>query len=156
VLQDVFLLQGTVRDNIALGAAHADDAAVLRAARIAGVEDFVSRHPSGFDLNVGERGEALSGGQRQAVAVARALLLDPPILVLDEPTSAMDNGAEGRLKARLGEVLDGRTLVLVTHRASLLSLVDRLIVLDGGVVVTDGPKDQVLKALASGQVRGQA
>jgi ATP-binding cassette subfamily C protein LapB len=155
VLQDVFLFQGTLRDNIVLGAPYADDAAVLRAAQIAGVDDFAGRHPLGFDLNVGERGEALSGGQRQSVAVARAMLLDPPILVLDEPTSAMDNGAEGRFKARLGEGLEGRTLILVTHRASLLTLVDRLIVLDGGAVVADGPKDQVLRALAAGQIRGQ-
>ena len=102
VLQDVFLFHGTVRDNITLGAPFADDRAVLRAAQIAGVEDFVARHPLGFDMNVGERGESLSGGQRQAVAVARALLLDPPILVLDEPTSAMDNGAENRVQAAPG------------------------------------------------------
>jgi ATP-binding cassette subfamily C protein LapB len=155
VLQDVFLFHGSVRDNITLGAPFADDQAVLRAARVAGVEDFVARHPAGFDLNVGERGESLSGGQRQAVAVARALLLDPPILVLDEPTSAMDNGAENRFKHRLGETLDGKTLILVTHRASVLSLVERLIVLDGGRVVADGPKDDVLKALAAGRIRAQ-
>ena len=156
VLQDVFLFHGTVRDNITLGAAFADDRAVLRAARIAGVEDFVARHPQGFDLNVGERGESLSGGQRQAIAIARALLLDPPVLVLDEPTSAMDNGAESRFKQRLGEVLAGRSLMLVTHRASVLSLVERLIVLDAGKVVADGPRDDVLKALAAGRIRAQA
>jgi ATP-binding cassette subfamily C protein LapB len=155
VLQDVFLFHGTVRDNITLGAPFADDQAVLRAAQVAGVEDFVSRHPLGFDLNVGERGESLSGGQRQAVAVARALLLEPPILVLDEPTSAMDNGAESRFKQRLGEILAGKTLLLVTHRASVLSLVERLIVLDAGRVVADGPKDEVLKALAAGRIRAQ-
>jgi ATP-binding cassette, subfamily C, bacterial LapB len=156
VLQDVFLFHGTVRDNITLGAAFADDQAVLRAAQVAGVEDFVSRHPQGFDLSVGERGESLSGGQRQAVAVARALLLEPPILVLDEPTSAMDNGAESRFKQRLGEILAGKTLLLVTHRASVLSLVERLIVLDAGRVVADGPKDEVLKALAAGRIRAQS
>jgi ATP-binding cassette subfamily C protein LapB len=155
VLQDVYLFHGTIRDNIALGAPFADDQAVLRAARIAGVDDFVARHPLGFDLNVGERGERLSGGQRQAVAVARALLLDPPMLVLDEPSSAMDNGAEGRLKQRLEQILPGKTLLLVTHRASLLSLVDRLIVLDGGRVVADGPRHDVLKALAAGRIRAQ-
>jgi ATP-binding cassette, subfamily C, bacterial LapB len=155
VLQDVFLFHGTIRDNIALGAPVADDQAVLRAARIAGVEDFVARHPLGFDLNVGERGERLSGGQRQAVAVARALLLDPPVLVLDEPSSAMDHGAEGRLKQRLEEILPGKTLILATHRASLLSLVERLIVLDGGRVVADGPRHDVLKSLAAGRIRAQ-
>ena len=113
---------------------------MLRAARIAGVEEFAARHPMGYDLVVGERGEALSGGQRQAVAIARALLLEPPILVLDEPTSFMDNAAESRFKARLAAELDGRTLVLITHRISLLTLVDRLIVLDAGRVVADGPR----------------
>jgi ATP-binding cassette, subfamily C, bacterial LapB len=155
VLQDVLLFRGTIRDNIALGAPFADDRAVLRAAEIAGVADFIARHPQGFDLDVGERGERLSGGQRQAVAVARALLLDAPILVLDEPTSAMDNDAENRLKQRLGETLAGKTLVLVTHRASLLSLVERLIVLDGGRLLADGPRDEVLKALADGRIRAQ-
>ena len=155
VLQDVYLFHGTIRDNIALGAPFADDQAVLRAARIAGVDDFVARHPLGFDLNVGERGERLSGGQRQAVAVARALLLDPPMLVLDEPSSAMDNGAEGRLKQRLEQILPGKTLLLVTQRASFLSMVDRLIVLDGGRVVADGARHDVLKALAAGQIRAQ-
>jgi ATP-binding cassette subfamily C protein LapB len=154
VPQDVFLFQGSVRENITMGASFADDAAVLRAAEISGVEDFVSRHPLGYDMPVGERGELLSGGQRQAIALARALLLDPPILILDEPTSAMDNGAESRFKTRLGEELAGRTLLLVTHRASLLGLVDRLIVLDGGRLVADGPRDQVLKALAAGQIKG--
>jgi ATP-binding cassette subfamily C protein LapB len=155
VLQDVYLFHGTIRDNITLGAPFADDQAVLRAARLSGVEDFAARDPQGFDRLVGERGEGLSGGQRQAIAVARALLLDPPILLLDEPTSAMDNGAENRLKQRLAQVIAGRTLVLVTHRASLLSLVNRLVVLDGGRVVADGPKDDVLKALAAGQIRAQ-
>jgi ATP-binding cassette subfamily C protein LapB len=155
VLQDVLLFRGTIRDNIALGAPFADDRAVLRAAEIAGVEDFVARHPQGFDLDVGERGERLSGGQRQAVAVARALLLDPPILVLDEPTSAMDNDAENRFKQRLGDILEGKTLLLVTHRVSLLALVDRLLVLDGGRLLADGPKDEVLQALADGRIRSQ-
>jgi ATP-binding cassette subfamily C protein LapB len=153
VLQDVFLFHGTIRDNITLGAPFADDAAVLRAAALAGVEDFAARHPQGFDRLVGERGESLSGGQRQAVALARALLLDPPILVLDEPSSAMDNGAESRLKQRLARALKGRTLLLVTHRASMLSLVDRLLLLDGGRVVADGPKGQVTKGLSAGEFR---
>ncbi len=155
VPQDIMLFTGSLRDNITMGAAEADDATMLRAAEIAGVEDFAAKHPMGYDRPVGERGQALSGGQRQAVAIARAMIGEPPILVLDEPTSAMDNAGEGGLKARLTSVLEGRTLLLVTHRASLLSLVDRLIVLDAGKVVADGPKDQVLKALAAGQIRGE-
>lgn len=156
LLQDVVLFDGTLRDNITLGTAHADDDLVLQAARLAGVEGFAKRHPLGFDAYVGERGSNLSGGQRQSVALARALLRDPPILLLDEPTSAMDNAAENRLKQQFGTVLAQKTLLLVTHRTSLLSVVDRLIVMDGGRLVADGPKNDVLSALASGQIRGAA
>lgn len=156
MLQDVVLFDGTLRDNITLGAAYADDDMVLRAAELAGVDGFAHRHPRGFDAYVGERGALLSGGQRQAVSLARAFLQDPPILLLDEPTSAMDNSAENRLKQQLASVLARKTLLLVTHRTSLLSLVTRLIVMDGGRVVADGQKDEVLKALASGQIRGAA
>jgi ATP-binding cassette, subfamily C, bacterial LapB len=153
VPQDVYLFFGTVKENIALGAPYADDSAILRAARISAVDEFISKHPLGLDLPVGERGLSLSGGQRQAIAVARALLLDPPILLLDEPTSAMDNTTEGRFKARLGTVLTNKTLILVTHRGSLLTLVDRLIVMDGGRIVADGPKEIVMEALASGRIQ---
>jgi ATP-binding cassette subfamily C protein LapB len=148
VPQDVVLFNGSVRENIVLGVPSADDAAVLRASEVAGVTDFINRLPNGFDLRVGERGEALSGGQRQAIAIARALLLSPPVLVLDEPSSAMDNRSEELFKARLAAQLKGRTLLLITHRPSLLTLVNRLIVLDQGRIVADGPKDQVLAALA--------
>ncbi len=153
VPQDIYLFHGSVRDNISIGAPHTEDRTVLRAAQIAGVDEFVSRHPQGFDLQVGERGQNLSGGQRQSVAVARALLTDPPILILDEPTSAMDSTSEARFKARLEGTLGKSTLLLITHRRSLLSLVDRLIVIDGGKVVADGPKDKVLDALAAGRVQ---
>ena len=154
VPQDVFLFFGSVRENIAMGAPHADDAAILRAARIAGVDSFVARHPQGFDLQVGERGEALSGGQRQSIAIARALVRDPNIVILDEPTSAMDKGSEDWLIARLREILEGKTLVLVTQRLSLLTLVERVIVMDSGKIVADGPRDKVLETLAKGQIRG--
>lgn len=156
VMQDITLFQGTLRDNITLGAGHIDDNSVLEAARLAGVDAFAARHPHGYDVEVGERGARLSGGQRQAVAIARALLQDPPILLFDEPTSAMDNSAENRLKRQLEAILPGKTLILVTHRTSLLTLVDRLVVMDGGKVVADGPKEDVLSALAAGQVRGTA
>ncbi|RED49178.1 ATP-binding cassette subfamily C protein LapB [Aestuariispira insulae] len=153
VPQDSYLFFGSVKENIALGMPYADDAAILRASRIAGVDEFASKHPMGLDMPVGERGANLSGGQRQAVAVARALLADPPILLFDEPTSSMDNTSESRFKARLGTILTGKTLIMVTHRGSLLSLVDRLIVMDGGRVVADGPKDAVMEALASGRIQ---
>jgi ATP-binding cassette subfamily C protein LapB len=153
VPQDSFLFYGTVRDNIVFGMPHAEDRAVLRAAAIAGVTDFVNKHPSGFDMQVGERGDRLSGGQRQSIAVARALLRDPPILVMDEPSNAMDNTTEEIFKARLKESLDNKTLILVTHRASLLSLVDRVIVMDSSRIIADGAKDDVLAALKQGNIR---
>jgi ATP-binding cassette subfamily C protein LapB len=151
--QDTNLFFGSIRDNIALGKPFADDAAILKAAQVAGVTEFVNRHPSGFDMPVGERGEGLSGGQRQSVAVARALLLDPAVLVLDEPTNAMDNSTEEQFKHNLSGQLDGKTLLLVTHKASLLSLVDRVIVLDQGAVVADGPREQILAALKKGHIK---
>lgn len=155
VPQDVTLFFGSLRDNIALAAPQADDETVLRAAELAGVMSFVSRHPAGLEQQIGERGEGLSGGQRQAVAIARGLLLEPPVLIMDEPTNAMDNSSEEQFKNRLLPLLDGRTLLLVTHRASLLSLVGRVIVMDGGRIVADGPKDQVLEALRGGRLTGR-
>jgi ATP-binding cassette subfamily C protein LapB len=146
------LFRGSVRDNIALHASYVDDASVVRAAEIAGVTEFVNRSTKGFELQVGERGEALSGGQRQAIAIARAELLAPPLLLLDEPTSAMDSRSEEQFKKRLAMRLTGRTLILVSHRASLLSLVNRLIVVDQGKVVADGPKEQVLANLSGGRL----
>ena len=152
VPQDIVLFYGTVRDNIVLGAPRSEDAAVLRAAEQAGIREFIDRHPLGFSMPVGERGEGLSGGQRQAIAVARAYLEQPPVLLLDEPSNAMDNRSEEIFKERLARDLAGRTLLLITHRASLLSLVDRIIVLEAGSVAADGPRDQVLAALAGGRI----
>lgn len=151
--QNIVLFAGSVRDNLLLGAPGADDAALLRAAALAGLTDIVNHHPRGFDMPVGERGEALSGGQRQTVALARALVTDPPILVLDEPTHAMDHSAEERLKARLQTELAGKTIIIITHRESLLSAVNTLVVMDGGRVVATGPKELVLQAIADGKVR---
>lgn len=152
VAQDIQLLSGTLRDNLISGARYVDDEMVLQAAELAGVHEFASLHPQGYELQVGERGQNLSGGQRQNVALARALLLDPPILLLDEPTSAMDNTGEERLKQRLHGVIEKKTVILVTHRASLLSLVDRLVVIDRGQIVADGPKVAVMEALKKGQI----
>jgi len=151
--QNIALFAGSVRDNLLVGAPGADDAAILRAAAISGLMDIVNRHPKGFDLPVGERGEALSGGQRQTVALARALITNPPILVLDEPTHAMDHTAEERLKTQIQSELAGKTILIVTHRESLLSVVNTLVVMDAGKVVAVGPKDLVLQAIAEGKVR---
>jgi ATP-binding cassette subfamily C protein LapB len=152
VAQDIQLLAGTLRDNLVSGARYVEDEMVLQAAELAGVHEFARLHPQGYELQVGERGQNLSGGQRQNVALARALLLNPPILLLDEPTSAMDNTGEERLKQRLAVVVENKTVVLVTHRASLLSLVDRLIVIDRGQILADGPKAAVMEALKKGQI----
>lgn len=152
VPQDIQLLSGTLRDNLVSGARYVEDEMVLQAAELAGVHEFARLHPKGYELQVGERGQNLSGGQRQNVALARALLLNPPILLLDEPTSAMDNTGEERLKQRLQSVIENKTVILVTHRASLLSLVDRLIVIDRGQILADGPKAVVMEALKKGQI----
>jgi ATP-binding cassette subfamily C protein LapB len=152
VSQDVSLFYGTLKENIALGAPFADDQDILDAAEIAGVAEFANRHPSGFDMPIGERGESLSGGQRQAVGIARAVLNDSPILLLDEPSSAMDHQSEDQLKTRLRNFSKGKTVILVTHRTSLLDLVDRLIVIDSGQIMADGSKSQVVEALQNGRI----
>ncbi|MNG01803.1 Heterocyst differentiation ATP-binding protein HepA [compost metagenome] len=129
---------------------------MLEVAELTGVTELARQHPHGFDRPVGERGQLLSGGQRQAVLLARALLLDPPIMVLDEPTSAMDNSSEDILRQKLHPWVKGKTLLLVTHRTSMLSLVDRLVVLDNGRIVADGPKEAVIDALRKGRVGSAA
>ncbi|MFW5443691.1 MAG: type I secretion system permease/ATPase [Methylococcaceae bacterium] len=153
VPQDISLMFGSVKDNITLGSRFADDTSILRAAEITGITNFVNKHPLGFDLPVGERGSSLSGGQRQSIAVARALLLSPPIYIMDEPTNSMDNSTEEAFKQRFSSQLTTQTLILVTHKSSLLALVDRLIVMDGSKIVADGPKTKVLEALKQGQIK---
>ena len=152
VPQDIVLFQGTVRDNITMGVDDIDDQSVIHAAEMSGVDEFVKKHPSGFDMRVEEFGRGLSGGQRHSVAMARALLLDPPVLVFDEPTSNMDNRSEIRLKGYLAKTVKEKTVVLITHRASLLDMVTRLIVMDNGSIIADGPKDFVLEAMRKGQL----
>ncbi|RUR50748.1 type I secretion system permease/ATPase [Vreelandella populi] len=154
VPQDVSLFAGSLRENIVAGGGsdRVDDDELLRALQIAGLESLVNGHPRGIDLQVGERGQALSGGQKQSVAIARALVQDPSILLLDEPTSSMDNASEEAFKANLTKMAEGKTVLVVTHRTSLLSLVDRIIVMDAGKVVADGPRDTVVEALRNGQI----
>lgn len=152
VPQELFLFRGTIRENITIAAPSANDLDVLEVARAVGLHDFITQHPAGYDLQVGERGDGLSGGQRQAVALARALLKGPNLLILDEPTSSMDTRSEEQVVANLERLLQDRTILLITHRLSLLKLVDRLIVLDKGRVVADGPREEVLARLSSGRV----
>jgi ATP-binding cassette, subfamily C, bacterial LapB len=152
VSQDVLLFHGSLRDNICFGLPYADDGAVVAAAEVSGLHDFINRHPRGFDMAVGERGESLSGGQRQAVGIARAVLHDAPLLMLDEPSSAMDFSTETHVAQRLAAFAQGKTVLLVTHRTSLLSLVERVIVIDNGRVVADGPRERIMHALQSGRI----
>jgi ATP-binding cassette subfamily C protein LapB len=151
VSQDVQLFSGTVRENITLGAPLATDEEIRRAAELGGLLSFLDQHPEGFDLQVGERGTLLSGGQRQAVALARALINEAPLLLLDEPTSGMDSTAELGFKQHLEQFCQDKTLVLITHKTNMLTLVDRLIVINDGEVAADGSRDEVLKALAGGR-----
>jgi len=148
VPQDILLFDGTIRDNIVIGNPQVDDQSVLDAATVAGLTEFINQHPNGFDLVVGERGARLSGGQRQAIAIARILLHDPSIMLLDEPTNAMDNTTENNFITHIKPIIQDKTLILITHKSSMLSLVDRLIVINDGKIVSDGPKEDVIRALA--------
>lgn len=147
VLQDPSLLTGTVRENIALGRPEVDMEEVLRACKVSGAHDFLGRMANGYDLRLADRGDSLSGGQRQSIAIARALAGKPPVLVFDEPTSAMDNATEYEMIVRLEQEIKGRTFILITHRPALLRLVNRVAVIENGRVAVDGPRDAVLKEL---------
>ena len=152
VQQDTNLFFGSMRDNITISTPHAEDSQVLQAAKIAGIDEFVNMHPKGFDMSVGERGETLSGGQRQGVGIARAMINNPAIILLDEPTSAMDHSGEELVKKHLIEASEGKTLMVITHRSSLFDLVKRIIVIDTGKIVADGNKEQVIEALRTGKI----
>ncbi len=156
VQQSPQLFFGSVRENITMGHEMAPERAVLRAAEMAGVMEFLRESQAGLDTQVGERGDALSGGQRQAVAVARALLYDPSVLILDEPTASMDPASENRLRKRLHVLTQDRTTILITHKGAMLSLVDKLILIDRGRVVAYGPKDDVIAKLQARQFGTQA
>jgi ATP-binding cassette subfamily C protein LapB len=146
--QDPVLVTGSLKENIALGHPDASDEEILAAARLAGVDEFVRRHPDGYSMRLGERGRGLSEGQKQSVGLAQVLLNQTKAILLDEPSSAFDMDAEMRLVRALATSLADRTLVVVTHRPAFLQLVSRVIVLDEGCVVLDGPRDEVLRRLS--------
>ncbi len=150
--QDITLFYGSLRENIVLAHPFADDEDVVRAAKLANLGDFVNVHPQGFDMLVGERGDSLSGGQRKAVGIARAVIHNPPILILDEPTGSMDHTTESHVKDELAQFTKDRTLFVVTHRTSLLDMIHRIIVVEAGQIVANGPKDSVVEALRSGRI----
>lgn len=154
-MQETVLLSGTVRDNIVLGREHVDDDEMLRAATLSGTHGFMQHVTNGYDRRLADRGEGLSGGQRQSIALARALAGRPQVLLLDEPSSQMDAQTEQQVLGRLQEELKGRTLLVVTHRPPFLKLVDRIILLDRGKVIADGPRDEVMKMLQKQQGGGE-
>lgn len=147
VQQSPQLFQATIRENITMGDEMVPDRNVVKAAEVAGVMDFLRETPSGLDSFAGERGEALSGGQRQAVAVARAILYDPQILIMDEPTSSMDPMSENRLMKRLHNITRDKTLILITHKGPMLSMVDKIMLLERGSIVDFGIKERIIENL---------
>ncbi len=150
VPQDIHLFRGTIKENILGGAKFANDEAMIRASIVSGTDEFVRLHPRGYEMEVAERGLGLSGGQRQSVGIARALIGDNKILLFDEPSNAMDSTSEANLIRNLSTVIEGKTMLLVTQKLSILSITKRLIVMHNGVVVQDGARDEVLKALGGG------
>lgn len=147
VSQDINLFKGTVKDNVLYKAPYVSDEELLYVSSISGVDTIVNEHPQGFDMPINEQGYGLSGGQKQSIAVARALVLNPSILLLDEPTNSMDNQTEGNFKLKLKTVLQEKTMILVTHKHHLLDLVDKLIVLEKGKILFQGEKNLVLHKL---------
>ncbi|BDR15415.1 type I secretion system permease/ATPase [Vibrio sp. STUT-A11] len=153
VPQDPTLFFGSIRDNITFGRPLTDDRDVMDAANRAGVTAFTQSDPAGLERQVGEGGAMLSGGQRQAVTIARALLGHPPVLLMDEPTSAMDNRSEMHIKHQLAQLKENETLIFITHKTAMLDIVERVIVMEKGSIIADGPKAQILNDLKQGKVR---
>ena len=154
VLQDTDLFFGKIRDNIALGKPNATDEEIIAAARLAGVENFIAGHPLGYDMPIAEGGRSLSGGQKQAIGLARCLIRQPKALFLDEPTAHFDVRSEADFLERLKEIAaDNMTIVISTHRLSLLSFVDRILLFERGRLVADGPRDKVIAMLRGAPTR---
>jgi ATP-binding cassette subfamily B protein len=146
VSQDVFLFDGTVRENVAYGSFAVGDEAVVAATRAAEADEFVRELPQGYETPVGERGQKLSGGQRQRLSLARAVVKDPPILVLDEATSAVDNETEAAIQRSLARIARGRTTIVIAHRLSTIRHADRIHVLDAGRIVESGTHEELVTA----------
>ena len=145
VLQEPFLFFGTIAENLAYGKPDATREEIIAAARAAHAHEFILRLPQGYDSMVGERGQGLSGGERQRISIARALLIDPKILILDEATSSVDSETEKEIQRALENLVKGRTTIAIAHRLSTLQKADRLVVLDRGVVVEEGSHDVLME-----------
>jgi len=143
MLQETWLFSGSVRENIQMGFNEIDDEHLLKICKISGVDDFVGAHPKGYDLEIKERGIGLSGGQRQTINLARSLLHNPQILLLDEPTSSMDQGTEKKVVESLAEISEQKTMLIVTHRNPILTMVNRVFVLENGQIVADQTPEQL-------------
>ena len=150
VSQDIMLFRGTVKDNITFRATHASDGAMIRAAQISTTAEFIKKHPRGYEMPIGERGQGLSGGQRQSIGIARAFLIDSPVMLMDEPSNAMDQITEARLLENLQDALKDKTSLMVTQKMTLLKIVDRVIVMNDGKIFIDAPKAEALKQLQGG------
>ncbi len=155
VPQDITLFYGSLRENIIFGAPNVEDEKIHQAIKIAGIDEFIKPHVGSYDIPIRDGGKSLSGGQRQIIAIARAILLDPPILVFDEPSHAIDSQTENIIIQRLEPYIKDKTFILMTHRTSMLSLVNRVVIVDQGKIIMDGPKDAVLFALSEGKVKVQ-
>lgn len=149
VPQEPFLFLGSIKDNITIGDNFASDEDLIEASKIAGLHNFLGKHEAGFDLLVGERGDGLSGGERQSITLARALISKPNLLMLDEPTNSMDSQTEQSFISNMEKVIQDKTVIIMTHKMSILQLVDRVIVLHDGQIIADGPKAEVLNSLKS-------
>jgi ATP-binding cassette subfamily C protein LapB len=147
VPQEPFLFLGTIRDNITIGENFVSDESLLEASKIAGLNSFLGKHEAGYDLLVGERGDGLSGGERQSITLARAIISKPNFMLLDEPTNSMDNQTEKAFINNMQDVVKDKTVVIMTHKMSILKLVDRIIIMHDGQIVKDGLKDDVLESL---------
>jgi len=150
VPQDISLFKGTVKDNIISSERSTSDDEIIRVSKISGADEFIHTHPRGYDMPIGERGAGLSGGQKQSIGVARALLSDSEIMLMDEPTNAMDQTSESNLINNLQKEVIDKTMILVTHKLNILSLVNRVIVMNQSKVILDGSKDEVVKKLQGG------
>src|SRR5207248_2406110 len=142
---DSFLFSGTVRENIAFGRPEATEVEILAAAQAAGAEDFIDRLPDGYETIIGERGSTLSGGQRQRIAIARTLLVNPRILILDDCTSSIDAHREHEIHDALRTLMAGRTTLIIAHRLSTIALAERVVLLDGGRIIGDGTHEELLR-----------